>query len=358
MPRSPKSHLLAAAVAGLTLAVPAAAQAADGFVAVTHGDQLVTLHSDTIPGLSEAASIAGLPTGERLVALDAQPSGELLALGAGGTLYGLDAPQHRVTRTIAALGAVVPAGSPVTLSVAADGRTARVIATGRDKTVDLATGQVTADAAAPAGVAADLGADGVLRGVDPASNSVVTLDGAGEHVVAPLKLQTHSPTAVTTAADGATWILTALAPRPHGQSQSRMLRYDPRTGQLLQQSSFLFQQLDAIAATGTVADDTTAPSVTVRIPRQDVRSALKDRGFVAIVSTSEPGQTVVSARLGSGYRGFGFATAIHRGQVRVVAGSRQSQIRGLGGKRIRLHLAVHDWAGNTKLIDRFFTLGR
>jgi hypothetical protein len=359
MPLSPKSPLLVAALAGLTLAAPAAAHAADAFVGVADGNQLVHFSSDTIPGLSAATSIDGLPGGERIVALDGGASGELIALGRSGTLYGLDAAQHKVTRTAGGFGLPIPPESSATLSIAPDGKSARVIAAGRDRTVDLTTGAVVADAPAAANVVADLGTDGVLRGVDPASNSVVTLDGTGEHVVASLgSATTHRPTAVTTAADGTLWITTDLAARPRGPKQSRLLRFDPKTGQLRSADSFLFQQLDALAATGTTPDDTTAPKVSVHIPRQSVKSALKRRGYIAEITTSEPGQTVMSARVGASYRAFGFTTALHGGKIRVLAFSKQSRIRATAGHRVRLHIAVHDWAGNTKVLDRYFTLAR
>lgn len=355
MPLS-RSHLLLATVAGLAVGAPAA-QAADSFVAITGGDRLVHLTSDTIPGLSRASTITGLPSGERLIALDARPSGELLALGTSGTLFGLDGRAHEITRTVGRLGARVAAGTPVTLSAAADGGTARVIAAGRDRTVDLATGAVVRDEAAPAQVAVDLGADGVLRGVDPAGNAVVTLDAGGEHVVAGLGLKTHGPTAVTTAADGSSWITTGLAPRAHGPAQSRLLRFDPVTGRLGSHDAFLPIQLDAIAATGVAPDDRTPPRVSVRVPRQTVRDALARHGFVALVTTSEPGQTLMSARIGSSSRSFGLATAEHAGRLRVLAYADRTTIRKAAGRRIRLHIAVHDYAGHIKLVDRFFTLG-
>jgi hypothetical protein len=360
MPLSPKSPLLVAALAGLTLGAPAAAHAADAFVGVTDGNQLVHFSSDTIPGLSAATSIDGLPGGECIVALDAGAPGELIALGRSGTLYALDAAQHKVTRTAGGLGLPIPTENSATLSVAPDGKSARVIAAGHDRTVDLTTGAVTADApAAATGVAADLGADGVLRGVDPASDSIVTLDGTGEHVVAPLAGHlTHNPTAVTTAADGTLWITTGLTPRAQAPKQSRLLRFDPKTGRLHPVDSFLFQQLDALAAVGTRPDDTKAPTVSVHIPRQSAKSALKRRGYIAEITTSEPGQTVMSARVGSSYRAFGFATAIHGGKLRVLASSKQPRIRATAGHRVRLHIAVHDWAGNTKVLDRYFTLAR
>ncbi|WP_445150617.1 DUF4394 domain-containing protein [Baekduia sp. Peel2402] len=362
MTPSPQTSFLAVALAASALgaAVPTAASAADGFAGVTGGHRLITFHSDTIPAISEASDIAGLPGGERLVALDAMPtpSGALLGLGVTGTIYGIDAAHAKVINIAGGFGArLLPGTRAATLSVAPDGKTVRVIANGRDKTIDLTTRTIVNDVAAPyADVAADRGADGVLRGVDPTAETLVALDGTNANVLAKLPVPTPGATAVTTAADGASWILTGLPNRP---TQSRLLRYNPTTGKLRQQSDFLFTRLNAIAATGTVADDTKAPQATVRIPTQSVKDALRRRGFLAIVTTNEPGQTVMSARLGTKYRGFGFATAERSGgELRVIASERQSSIRKLAGKRLRLHLEIHDWAGNTKRIDRYFTLRR
>jgi hypothetical protein len=365
-PRTPSLTAAALAVVALgAIAVPAAANAAEGFAGVTDGHRLVAFHSDTIPALSEARDISGLPGGERLVALDAMPGDAhvLLALGVSGTIYGVDRNQAQVTGVAGGFGAaLLPGTRTATLSVAPDGKSVRVVANGRDKTIDLTTRVIVSDTAAPyANVAADRGTDGVLRGVDPDFNAVVSVD-APAHVLAPLNLQTNGPTAATTASDGATWILTGLPTRAgaKGPAQSRLLRYDPTTNRLRQQSSYLFTQLDALAATGPVADDTRAPKATVRIPRQSVRDALRHRGFLAIVTTSEPGQTVMSARLGHAYRGFGFATAVRPGgsELRVIANERAASIRRLAGRRLRLHLAIRDFAGNTKLVDRTFTLER
>jgi hypothetical protein len=358
MTLSPKTSMTAAvALAGLAVAAaPGVAQAADTFAGVIGGHRLVTFHSDTIPGLTEPTDIAGLPGGERLVALDAEPSGELLGLGVSGTIYGIDAHESKVTRTVAGFGAqLLPGTRTATLSVAADGRTARVIANGRDKTVDLTSGSVVSDApAAAASVAVDLGPDGVLRGVDPTSNTVVSIDAAGEHVLAPLKAETHGPTAATTAADGSTWILTGLS----RGDQSQLLRFDPSTGKLSPRSSYLFEQLDAIAGTGTAPDDHHAPKVSVRIPSQSVRDVQRRHGFLALVTTSEAGQTVGSARLGKSYRGFGFGTAEQAGTLRVLISPRKGALRSMAGHRVRIHLAIHDWARNTKVVDRYFTLRR
>src|SRR3954469_25398924 len=175
MTPSPKTpHLVAAVVASLALAVPAAAGAADSFVGVTDGTKLVQFHSDTLPGLSTPVAIGGLPAGEQVLALDRAPSGDVLAVSTAGTLSALDADRARVTRRVASLAGPIPAEAPTTLAVAADGATARVLPPGRDVVVDLAAGAVTRNDAAPStAIAADLLPDGTLRGVDVASGHAV-----------------------------------------------------------------------------------------------------------------------------------------------------------------------------------------
>jgi hypothetical protein len=243
------------------------------------------------------------------------------------------------------------------VAVAADGASARVIAGGHDRTVSLATGAVTRDVASGP-FAGDLGADGVLRGVDPTTNSVA-IDVDHVQPIKPLSLQVAGATAATTASDGSTWIATGLQQRNGAApDQSLLLRYEPQADRLRSAGSYLFSTLDAIAATGPAADDTSAPVVSVRVPKQSVRSALKAHGFSAIITTSEGGQTVGSARIDGKYKGFGLLTVERGGTRRIVVNAKQSTIRAAAGQRIRLHLTVHDYAGNKKAVDRFFTLSR
>jgi hypothetical protein len=357
MTPSPNTRLLALAAASLALAVPASAQAAESFVAVTGGDHLVGFHSDTAPGLSAPVAIRGLPAGARIAALDTRPQGGLIALTGTGTVLAVDAVRHAVTGTVATLPLSAPADAATTLTVAADGRSARAIAGGRDVTFDLASGVVTRDVPAGAALALDAGADGVLRGLDPARGAVVSLDGAGEHDLAVLPdLKPSGPSTATTAADGATYMVTGL-PRRNAPRQSRIVRFDPATGAARGHGSYFLRQLDAVAATGAVADDTRAPKVTVRIPRQSVRSALRAHGVVADVTTSEGGQTVMSARAGKAY-GFGLGTVDLAGRMRVVAHLSPDRIHASAGRRMRVHLAVHDWAGNVKNVDTYVRLAR
>ena len=360
-PSPMKLPLAAVAAASFALAAPAAAHAADTFVGITDGRDVVHFTTDTLPGVSKPVAVVGLPAGENLVALDKAPSGDLLAVGTTGKLYALDGDGGRVKGTVATLAGAIPAEAPTTLAVAADGATARVIAAGRDLTVDLASGALTRNEAAPStALATALGKDGVLRGVNAADGTQVTLDGGGLHDLGALPVRLSGATAATTASDGTTWITTELARGAKAPEQSRFLTIDPAgvvhaKGAKL--GTYLLRGLDAVAATGTVADDTAAPKVEVTIPPQTVRTALKAQGFTVRVRTSEAGQVVMSARAG-GRLAMGLGFAEHAGTLDVVAHAKQSMIRAAAHGRVRIHLAIHDNSGHKTLVDRYLRLAR
>jgi hypothetical protein len=50
--------------------------------------------------------------------------------------------------------------------------------------------------------------------------------------------------------------------------------------------------------------------------------------------------------------GWDLLTAEHDGHFKLVANASRSTLRRTVGKRIRVHIAVHDFAGNTKTFDR------
>lgn len=87
-------------------------------------------------------------------ALDRTPDGRLLGLGSSSAIYTIDLKAMTAKLRLAAVGAPVPEGA-VTFAVAADGTTARLIAGGRDLTIDLRSGTTTQNAAQAPPVAAD-----------------------------------------------------------------------------------------------------------------------------------------------------------------------------------------------------------
>ena len=71
------------------------------------------------------------------------------------------------------------------------------------------------------------------------------------------------PERSTVASDGSVWTAANLTDKPNRPAQSRLVRYDPATGQITgQDGAFLGVRLDALTADGPVADDKTAPNAT------------------------------------------------------------------------------------------------
>jgi hypothetical protein len=124
MPLSSRNLLTTAAVAAAVIA-PSAANAAEGFTAVTSDGRIAQLHSDTSPGLSGIHKVTGLAAGEHIVALDRAPSGELVALTSAGNIASVDRDTGRATVKFAApvTGAVDP-NAALTFVVAPDGASA------------------------------------------------------------------------------------------------------------------------------------------------------------------------------------------------------------------------------------------
>jgi hypothetical protein len=187
---SSRTLLVTAAIAAAVIA-PSAANAAEGFTAVTSSDQVVELHSDSGPGLTGIHKVTGLAAGEHIVGLDRAPSGELLALTSAGNVASVERDTGRATLKFPApVTAAVDPNAALTFAVAPDGATARIITAGRDVVVNLATGAVTAGkgltfaagdphAGAPATPSLDYAADGRLIGVDGAQSAYAVQTAAG-----------------------------------------------------------------------------------------------------------------------------------------------------------------------------------
>ena len=89
MPLSSRTLLTTAALAAAVIA-PSAANAAEGFTAVTSTGDVVALHSDTGPGLTGIHKVTRLAARESIVGLDRAPTGELLGLTSAGNIVSVD----------------------------------------------------------------------------------------------------------------------------------------------------------------------------------------------------------------------------------------------------------------------------
>ena len=246
MSLSSRTLLTTAALAAAVIA-PSAAHAAEGFTAVTSAGQIVQLHSDSSPGLSGIHKVTGLAAGERIVGLDRAPSGELLALTSAGNIASVDRDTGKATAKFAApVTAAVDPNAALTFAVAPDGASARIITAGRDVTINLATGPrrpARASASPPgdpnagvqAAAALDYAADGRLIGVAAGQGAYAVQTAAGAatlQTLAATPFPNLEPERSTVASDGSVWTAANLTDKPNRPAQSRLVRYDPATGQV------------------------------------------------------------------------------------------------------------------------------
>src|ERR1700712_3733169 len=177
MSLSSRTLLTTAAIAAAVIA-PSAANAAEGFTAVTSTGDVVQLYSDTGPGLTAIHKVTGLAAGESIGGLDRTPTGELLGLTSSGNIASVDRDTGKATPKFPApVTTAVAENASVTFAVAPDGASARIITPGRDVVIDLATGAATngpgltfaasdPHAGAQAAPSLDYAADGRLIGLD------------------------------------------------------------------------------------------------------------------------------------------------------------------------------------------------
>jgi hypothetical protein len=370
--------LLTTAAIGAALLAPSAANAAEGFTGVTSAGQIVELHSDSAPGMSGIHKVTGLAAGDRIVGLDRAPSGELLALTSAGNIASVDRATGKATPKFAApVTATVDPNAALTFAVAPDGASARLITAGRDVTINLTTGAATngpgltfaagdAHAGAQATPALDYAADGRLVGIAGAQSAYAAQTApaaATLQTLAKVPFATIEPTRATVASDGSVWTATNLTAKPNRPAQSRLVRYDPATGAIRgQNGAFLGVRLDALTADGPVADDKTAPKATFSgtvLRREVKRGSAFWTGLR--VKTNEGGQTVASIRLNGKVAGFGLVTLDSAGSGRLDFGANKKYGAALRRaaathRRVVVHLAVHDWAGNKHIYDKALRL--
>jgi hypothetical protein len=378
MSLSSRTLLTTAALAAAVLA-PSAANAAEGFTAVTSTGDVVALHSDTGPGLTGIHKVTGLAARESIVGLDRAPTGELLGLTSAGNIVSVDRATGRATAKFPApVTTAVAANAPVTFAVAPDGATARIITPGRDIVVNLATGAATngpgltfaagdQHAGAQATPALDYAVDGRLIGLDAGQGAYAVQTAAGAatlQTLAGVPFKTIEPTRATVASDGSVWTATNLSDKPNRAPQSRLVRYDPATGQIRGQNGvFLFERLDAIAADGPVADDKTPPKATSsgKILQRKVNKRGDAYWTGLTVKTNEGGQILASIRLNGKVAGMALTSLERAGSAHLQFGANRKYGAALrraaaAHRRVVVHVTVNDWARNKHIYDRAIRL--
>ena len=374
MPLSSRTLLTTAALAAAVIA-PSAAHAAEGFTAVTSTGDVVQLHSDTGPGLTAIHKVTGLAAGESIVGLDRTPTGELLGLTSAGNIASVDRATGKATvKFPAPVTAAVDPNAALTFAVAPDGASARIITAGRDVSIDLATGAATngpgltfaagdAHAGAQAAPALDYAADGRLIGIDSAQTAYAVQPAVGAATLQTLvaaPFRTLEPLRSTVASDGSVWTAANLSDKRNRPAQSRLVRYNPATGQITRQNgAFLGERLDALTADGQVADDKTAPDATFSgtVLHRQVKRGRYSYWTGLRIKANEGGQTLASMRLNGKVVGFGLVTLDAAGSGRMDFGPRKQAAAALrkaakAHRRVVVHITVNDWAGNKHIYDR------
>jgi hypothetical protein len=137
------------------------------------------------------------------------------------------------------------------------------------------------------------------------------------------------------------------------------VRYDPATGKITGvNGTFLFVELAAVADDGTVPDDTTKPTASIRgtVLRRHVTHGFSSYGPVGI-KLSEPAQ--ITGHLLLGGRGVGFAFT--GTDVAGVTGLRFTPTKSQGAvlrkaaaahRRVVVRVTVRDWAGNKRTTEK------
>jgi hypothetical protein len=378
MPLSSRTLLTTAALAAAVIA-PSAANAAEGFTAVTSTGDVVQLHSDSAPGLTGIHKVTGLAAGESIVGLDRTPTGELLGLTSAGNIASVDRDTGKATPKFPApVTTAVAANAPVTFAVAPDGASARIITPGRDVVINLATGVATngpgltfaagdPHAGAQAAPSLDYAADGRLIGLDAAQKAYAVQTAAGAatlQTLAGVPFETIEPTRATVASDGSVWTATNLSDKPNRAPQSRLVRYDPATGKINGQDGvYLLSRLDAIAADGPVADDKTPPKATSsgKVLQRKVNKRGDAYWTGLTVKTNEGGQILASIRLNGKVAGMALTTLERAGSAHLQFGANKKYGAALrraaaAHRRVVVHVTVNDWARNKHIYDRAIRL--
>jgi Domain of unknown function (DUF4394) len=373
MSLSTRTLLTTAALAAAAIA-PSAAHAAEGFTAVTAGGQIAQFHSDSRPGLLNPVKVNGLASGERIVGLDRAPSHELLALTSAGRVVVLDDKTGKATPKFAGpvTGPVDP-NAALTFAVAPDGASARIITPGRDVSVNLTTGAATngsglsfaagdANAGVQATPALDYDANGALVGIASAQGVYAAQTAPGAATLRTLvkaTFPTLEPLRTTVASDGSVWSAANFSNKANRPKQSRVVRYNPASGQITGQDGvFFLQQLVALADDGPVADDKTAPKATLSgrvLKRHVTRGQAYYTGLN--VKVNEPGQTLGSVRLNGKTVGFALGTTDVAGTLKLQFAANKKSDAALrraarAHRKVLVHLAVHDFARNKHSYDR------
>ena len=384
MPR-PCLIMLFAVVSVLRLE-PGTAAAAEALVGTTGDGRVVTVHSDSPSSVRASAPLTGLDKGDAVLAMARRPSsGAIYGIARSGSLLRANPVTGQVTRIGGQAIPQQPTMGQLGLAIDGSERGFVVTSAGSAYRLDLDTGSATPlssprypdvspqtrdTLARPVTLTAagdgrsafelDLGRNGQLSAID-------TSPGGGARTVGPLGFgfvaTPDAPPALTAGADGtlfAAFIAQSFSPHASEAAQS-LLRVDPRTGTARPAAavSVLGAPVTALTAVGRVADDRTAPTVSVSLSSTQLVSRLLSRGLQSSVSCQEACEVKVVARL-AGTSPARSTSATLQPELGVgqkvitlkLRGSARDRLRRNPNSLFSLEFRTTDGAGNTTVQRR------
>ena len=368
MRRLPLAAITAAIAA---LAIPASASAAEAIYGVTTDNQLILFTSDAPGAVQGAVPISGLQPGEQVVGIDVRPSDDhLFAVTSANRAVQVN-PVTGATR--AAFGPFAPAlnGTSFGVDFNPAANALRIVSdtdqnlrvtsgntTNNDAPLNYRAGDPNAGQNPTVGAAAYTnsvpGATAtVLYDIDTARDVLVTQDPPNQgtlNTVGALGADYDEPVGFDIGATGTAY---AALRAPGTNTAHGLFRIDLASGRAtpVSQSATIGtpqgQTLRGIAIAGQVADDRTAPTLSVAFSSTILEQ--NTNPLRPSISCNEACTVTVTAEVDGRRAGTGTATLTGAGRVTVrvrLNAAARRRIAGSGTELISLDIAAVDAAGN------------
>jgi hypothetical protein len=359
---------LVALTAATALALPAAASAAEAFYGVTRDNRLVTFQSDNVTNVAPSHAITGLASGENIVGLDARPlDGQLYALGKTSRLYVINA-RTGAARLIGA-GPFTPALAGQSFGFDFNPTVDRIRVTSdaeqnlrlnpNDGTVLVDTNLAYAAGDPGAGTVPNVAGSAYTNNFTGAtSTTLYDIDNARHALV--IQNPPNDGTLTTVGALGTTNNAVAFDISASGVAYAvfveergeGLYRIDLTNGHATRLTDFFIgsdQPVGALAAVGSVPDDTNAPGQSVALSSTQLRERLLDVGVRMSVACDEActaTAAVTFAGRSSGLNGAVVRGGPGRSTLTVALNQRTRDAIRRANVRLTVRITVIDGAGN------------
>jgi hypothetical protein len=383
-PRLRRRMLRAALVAGLGLCVPASAQAAEQFAALTSDNQIVLFRSDSPGNLQGAAPVSGLQMNEILLGLDLLPAtGRLYALGSSNRIYAVN-PVTGVATAVSNTPFSPPLnGQSFAFAIDPVSFEARVVSnSGQNLRVSVANGQVAGVDQPYAYVAGDPGQGATpalsalaytqpqvgggfasLYGVDTSRDVLVSsaTNAATVRTLGTLNVDAGEPATLDVTSGGTAYaaLRVAGAARPSlytvdlSTGAAAPVSDDPARATIAYRTSSTATAntpVTAMTSIGPAADDETSPRVSIAVSSTQLASRLLRGGLQFTLACNEACSTTATLTVGreaqEPVNGAVLATAGNaRVTIRLDAAAR-ALLRRDNATAMRLRVVTTDAAGN------------